>query len=113
MVLTEDTKALVDQLRQKYIASLGDKRDGIARSRKSAFAADATTDDRQELLLLIHRISGSAGSYGLDELGQAALELDQLLAACDLRQKLPDVLNPMLDAIIDQLELIIQQEPAS
>jgi HPt (histidine-containing phosphotransfer) domain-containing protein len=113
MVLTEETRALVEELRQKYIASLGDKRDGIARSRKRAFAASATTDDRQELLLLIHRIAGSAGSYGLDELGQAALELDHSLAACDLGQTLPASLAPMLDAVLVQLDRITQKRSGS
>jgi HPt (histidine-containing phosphotransfer) domain-containing protein len=36
-----------------------------------------------QLKSLVHRLAGSAGSYGLDELSEAALALNQALADSD------------------------------
>ncbi|MBX3687939.1 Hpt domain-containing protein [Dokdonella sp.] len=68
----------IEALCRRYIASLGDKRAAL----ESAWRGCRPDGDRdaglRELAALAHRLAGSAGSYGFDELGLQARNVDRI-----------------------------------
>ena len=65
---------------QKYLDSLSAKKERIANCWGSIQANGWSMDLLTELRTEVHRLSGSAGSYGLMSLGDAAQNLDRTLA---------------------------------
>lgn len=66
-------------LRAQYLSDLPQRRNAVA-SLWDASLQDASSSAWCELHTLAHRLSGSAPCYGLDEVGEAAQELDRLLS---------------------------------
>jgi len=62
-----------------------------------------------KLFQQIHRLAGSAGSYGFEDLGQAASVVDRYLIAKTLEPgDLPE-LGAMLQKLLDEIDKIIAQ----
>jgi HPt (histidine-containing phosphotransfer) domain-containing protein len=59
--LSSSTSAQFAILRQRYVAGLA-----------SRWAEIATAEDSQALLAALHRLAGSAGSFGFERLGHCA-----------------------------------------
>jgi HPt (histidine-containing phosphotransfer) domain-containing protein len=82
----------MDALRQRYAASLADKRAALVEAWESWRASGDSPAHLRELATLAHRLAGSAGSYGYDELGTRASALDRVATA-------------MQDAPVDHVQL--------
>ncbi|MEZ5461144.1 MAG: Hpt domain-containing protein [Dokdonella sp.] len=66
-------------LHARYQTSLPNKRSSVELAWR-AFCADSTDPARlQSLTRLVHRLAGSAGSYGYEEIGEIAGSADALL----------------------------------
>lgn len=65
--------------RMRYLQSLPDKKAKIEQAWEKARLQAWSRVSFNQFTTLIHRLAGSAGSYGLDQLGQAAKCLDHLL----------------------------------
>lgn len=71
-----DFDSRLQQLHERYTASLVHKRAALAEAWR-AFAADPSDRAlRRELSMQLHRLSGSAGAYGYEAIGTAASEAD-------------------------------------
>lgn len=71
----------MDALRQRYAASLADKRAALVDAWETWRASGDSPACLRELATLAHRLAGSAGSYGYDELGVRAGALDRIATA--------------------------------
>lgn len=71
----------MDALRQRYAASLADKRAALVEAWEAWRASGDSTARLRALAMLAHRLAGSAGSYGYDELGASASALDRVASA--------------------------------
>ena len=81
--LSPEARAQQARLKERFIRSLPDKRAGLEESWKRVRVSMWNPNSIAELRTLAHRLAGSAGSYGLDELGAAALRLDHALEAAE------------------------------
>lgn len=90
-------------LTRKYLESLPGKKAGIQASWKEVQSSDWDKGALAELRILVHRLAGSAGSYGLENLGVAASSLDESLkpgtVTPALRQSIRQQLNELLEAL--------------
>ncbi len=69
----------LDALQARYHASLAKKRADIERAWLAVRADCADTASQETLLRLVHRLAGSAESYGFTGIGQIAARTDALL----------------------------------
>ena len=67
-------------LQSEYMAALPQRREILA-AHWRACVHDAASGEWRELHSLAHKLSGSAPCYGLDEVGEAAHEIDRMLSA--------------------------------
>jgi len=89
----------MEALRQRYADSLADKRAALVDAWERWRAANGSPDLLRKLATLAHRLAGSAGSYGYDDLGACASALDRIAAA---RQDAP-VDHAAVDAAVRAL----------
>jgi CheY-like chemotaxis protein len=76
---TSDFEFRLQLLRERYANSLGQKRAALALAWQ-AFAADPRDAAlRRELSMQLHRLCGSAGAYGYDDIGGCACSADRLV----------------------------------
>lgn len=112
MNLSPRAKQLLALQQAKYLRSLPEKKARLANAWNATRQQGWTPESSEVLKTEVHRLSGSAGSYGLHSLGKAAQNLDSLLAdstkfvtpSADLEaefEKLMDVLFQVLDEDID------------
>ena len=80
MNFSPQAKERLARQREKYFSSLSAKKMRIQDCWSQIQAAGWNTDRLNTLKTEVHRISGSAGSYGLISLGDAAQNLDRELA---------------------------------
>lgn len=73
-----DPNYLLEELKQEYANSVDDKLQNIERLLKKA-AAEPTVQNFSELKALVHKIAGSAGTFGFNEASNICLELDRTL----------------------------------
>lgn len=74
-----DFEARYEALRTAYFAALPQRR-GEAADHWRACMQDAESPSWRELHSLVHKLSGSAPCYGLDEVGAVAQKLDRMLS---------------------------------
>lgn len=72
-------EAQMQALRSHFLTGLPPRRTALAEA-WAACLAGAGEADWQALRDVAHRLAGSAASFGLDALGEAARELDRLLS---------------------------------
>jgi HPt (histidine-containing phosphotransfer) domain-containing protein len=80
--LSPQAQAMKQKLLGRYIDSLPAKQAELAEAWQSARSQNTASQGLSQLKSLAHRLAGSAGSYGLGELSEAALALDRVLADC-------------------------------
>lgn len=68
----------MEALRKRYADSLADKRTALVGAWEAWRNSGHSPACLRELATLAHRLAGSAGSYGYDELGASASALDRL-----------------------------------
>lgn len=81
--LSREAQALQAQLTSKFIASLPEKRARIEQCWKQVQDSRWSAEPLTQLRTLAHRLAGSAGSYGLKDLGAFSLRLDVTLQSPD------------------------------
>lgn len=97
------------ELGERYRASLAVKRAGIEQA-WHALAADPDNRTRRETLLrLVHRIAGSAPSYGYTEIGRLASEAEaglESLQGNESRSGASPLSDPgaLIDRLLDALD---------
>jgi len=110
-ILSEQAHKLIAKQRQRYIESMPAKRDVILQcmAQIRAAAGSGEPDLCDNLFQQIHRLAGSAGSYGFEELGQEASVVDRYLIARSLKpDDLPE-LGSMLQKLLDEIDEIIDK----
>lgn len=70
--LSSEAQALQAQLLSRYVASLPEKRARIYNCWQRVESSGWNADMLAKLKAEVHRLAGSAGSYGLEELGALA-----------------------------------------
>lgn len=108
-ILSEQAHKLIAKQRQRYIESMPVKRDVILRCMEQIQqkVSNGEPDLCDKLFQQIHRLAGSAGSYGFEDLGQAASVVDRYLIAKTLQPgDLPE-LGVMLQKLLDEIDKII------
>ena len=78
-MLSADAREALTHLVQRYHGSLPNKQQDLENAYRAAVEAGWTDEAIRQLKLLVHRLAGSAASYGFNTLGEAARELDQTL----------------------------------
>lgn len=104
----------LDDLIVRYHASLKDKHARIGQAWQALRTECRDPRSRTDLLLIIHRLAGSAESYGYTAIGQVAAQADALLdriRGLDSDEQrsismcaLLDELAPLVDALQGSLE---------
>ena len=110
-MLSEQAHKLIAKQRQRYIESMPVKREAIFQCMAQISAAVRTgeSDLCDKLFQQIHRLAGSAGSYGFEDMGQAASVVDRYLIAKSLRpDDLPE-LKTLLQKLLDEIDKIIDK----
>ena len=80
MSLSPKAQRLIGLQHAKYLRSLPDKKTRIDHCWNAIQRHGWTLELSASLKTEVHRLAGSAGSYGLSALGQTALDMDVLLA---------------------------------
>lgn len=110
-ILSEQAHKLIAKQRQRYIESMPAKRDVIlqcmAQIRTAAGSGEPDLCDN--LFQQIHRLAGSAGSYGFEELGLKASVVDRYLIARSLKPDDLPKLGSMLQKLLDEIDEIIDK----
>jgi HPt (histidine-containing phosphotransfer) domain-containing protein len=105
MNLSQQAMERLAQQHQKYLAALPGKRERILAHWQNVQAEGWGSWSFAELKTEVHRLAGSAGSYGLEALGGAARQLDGLLGS-ELRisvhsTNIVDLVDELLAALDD------------
>ena len=77
--LSREAQDLQAQLTRQFIATLPEKRASLEASWNQVRASQWSPETLAQLRILAHKLAGSAGSYGFEELGALALNLDVAL----------------------------------
>lgn len=98
--------------RRRYIESMPDKRKVIRQC--MAQVSDAVYSGEpslcEQLFQQVHRLAGSAGSYGFDSLGLAASAVDRYLIANAMQvSDLPE-LSSLLQKLLGEIDVIIRNQ---
>lgn len=106
--LSSEARALQAQLTRKFIASLPDKQARFEQCWREVQASGWSPEPLARLRTLAHRLAGSAGSYGFDDLGALALRLDvSLETKADSgaqRQVVSERTTDLIQALADSAE---------
>lgn len=112
IILSEKAHKLIAEQRQRYIESMPVKRRVILECMVQIKAAvrSEEPDLCDKLFQQIHRLAGSAGSYGFENLGRAASVVDRYLIAKSLQvDDLPE-LGSLLQKLLDEIDKIIDKK---
>ena len=110
-VLSEQAHKLIAKQRQRYIESMPVKREAILECMAQIRAAVRSGEPElcDKLFQQIHRLAGSAGSYGFEEMGQAASVVDRYLIAKSFQpDDLPE-LSALLEKLLDEINGVIEK----
>lgn len=67
----------LDQIHRDYRRSLPHKRDALRRAWEALCAEDVSLEQVGQVQLLLHRLTGSAGTYGHERIAALARSLEQ------------------------------------
>src|SRR5690242_20149861 len=100
-----DFEARYEALRAAYFAALPQRRADAAEHWRACMH-DAESPGWRELHTLVHRLSGSAPCYGLEEIGVTAQKLDRMLSG---KPPCRDVaaLAPWVDCLLAALDAVV------
>ena len=108
--MSEQAQKLIAVQRRRYIDSMPEKRKVIRQcmAQVSAAVRDGEPNLCDKLFQQVHRLAGSAGSYGFESLGQAASVVDRYLIANSPQvADLPE-LSSLLQNLLDEIDEIIR-----
>lgn len=111
VTLSEQAQKLIAKQRSKYIESMPDKRAAICQCmvQVSNAVRSGKGDLCDTLFQQVHRLAGSAGSYGFESLGEVASVVDRYLIAKSPRvTDLPE-LESLLQNLLNEIDDIIQK----
>jgi HPt (histidine-containing phosphotransfer) domain-containing protein len=110
-MLSEHAKKLIAERRRIYIESMPAKRKAIQQcmDQVKTAAQRGETILCEKLFQHVHRLAGSAGSYGFDTLGQAASSVDRYLIANSHRADDPKDLAAKLQKLLTEIDNVIQK----
>jgi HPt (histidine-containing phosphotransfer) domain-containing protein len=110
------------ELSARYRASLTNKRASVELAWRSFCTDAADRHNRLDLMRVLHRLAGSAPSYGYERIGALASKAEARLghaaasadsaAAADAVQTMVEDLEPMVASLLDALSAEIVAEPA-
>ena len=111
IILSEKAHKLIAEQRQRYIESMPVKRRVILECMAQITAAvrSGEPDLCDKLFQQIHRLAGSAGSYGFEDLGRAASVVDRYLIAKSLQADDFPELGILLQKLLDEIDKIIDE----
>lgn len=98
------TSQRLDALRMRYVRSLASKRAALAEASR-AFERDGGETSAKAVQVLVHRLAGSAPTYGYEALGALAAKIDRVLI--DWCESAPAT-RPRGAALASQIEPSIQ-----
>lgn len=107
MKLTENASVLIREQEARYLHSLPRKKSDLQTAWDEAQRQSWSVRTAGHFKTLVHRLAGSAGSYGYDELGRAAKCLDHLLGSMPHEEAPGKRAAALFGEIISQLELAI------
>jgi len=90
----ERFRAQLERMKKGYVSRLPERAAELEELRPGLSAGDAAAS--QQVRDIVHRLSGTAGSYGLDEISRAATELELRID----KAAAPDALASDLDALV-------------
>ena len=99
-----DFEARYEALRSGYFAALPQRRAEAAELWRACMQ-DAQSPAWRELHTLVHRLSGSAPCYGLEEIGVAAQKLDRMLSGKSPSRDIA-ALAPWVDCLLAALDAV-------
>ena len=115
MNLSPRAERLISMQKARYLRSMPDKKVRIRRCWKAVTNGDWNSDAAAMLKTEVHRLSGSAGSYGLQDLGLAARDLDVLLSAHvgikPVTAEFVSVCNELIGVLFDSIDRVISTLP--
>lgn len=111
IMLSEQANKRIAEQRRRYIESMPVKKAAIQKYmvQVSAAVRRGESDLSDELFQQVHRLAGSAGSYGFDSLGQAASLVDRYLIDNSPNiGELPELAS-MLQKLLDEIDDVIKK----
>lgn len=110
-MLSEHAHKLIAEQRRRYIQSMPAKKEAILQCMAQVNSAVKTGEANlcENLFQQVHRLAGSAGSYGFDSLGQAASVIDRYLIASSPGPGVMTELASMLKMLLTEIDDIIRQ----
>ena len=111
VTLSEQAQKLIAKQRRKYIESMPDKREAICQymAQVSNAMRSGKGDLCDTLFQQVHRLAGSAGSYGFESLGEAASVVDRYLIANSPKVTDSPELESLLQNLLNEIDDIIQK----
>lgn len=99
-----------ERLLRRYLDSLPGKRAEIAERWARVRSGDWDEEAIGELKRPVHRLAGSAGSYGLEDLGRAAAALDRLLGSVREDARSRASVSDGVRALLEQFDRAMRPE---
>jgi HPt (histidine-containing phosphotransfer) domain-containing protein len=109
--LSREAQIRQQQLQRKYIDSLPAKRSRIEERWKQLQSSSWSDAVLAALQADVHRLAGSAGSYGLHDLGEAASRLESTLRSGEASEAWRQTVGRRTRALIELLEGTPRGEP--
>ncbi|MCW1932525.1 Hpt domain-containing protein [Pararhodobacter zhoushanensis] len=72
-------EAAIEELRPRYQIALGEYHKRLEGAFYALLRGAGSAEDLRDVVYIAHRIAGTAGNFGLDDLGQRAREVDEAL----------------------------------
>ena len=110
-MLSEKAQKLIAEQRSRYVDSMPAKKKAIRQCMAQVRAAvrSGEPDLCADLFQQVHRLAGSAGSYGFDSLGQAASVVDRYLIEHAPEPGDLNELASMLQKMLDEIDDVIRK----
>lgn len=99
--MTDFNQRLI-QLRKRYAASLQQKHEQLSEAWRVFADAPGSADARREIQTQIHRLAGSASSYGYEDIGERARAADRVLNEFERSASVTDAQTAALAAQLDE-----------
>ena len=113
MNFSPQTKERLALQQLKYLNSLPAKKSRIMNCWESIERNGWAEVNLKNLKMEVHRLSGSAGSYGLAPLGRAAQNLDRMLALESEMSSLTNSISDLIDKLLYAFDRVIEEDNLS
>ena len=72
-------EAAIEELRPRYVVALAEYHKRLEGAFYALLRGTGSPEDLRDVVYIAHRIAGTAGNFGLSELGERAREVDEAL----------------------------------